>query len=111
MKQKINKREVIQNLVLIPENADVRFWQKEMSLLKRLEKRYSLGFLAQLEQDKVPTLAFLFADWKKEQLDSQYSRFYNKPSDELDFSVKTKRKKFGEDFEQQTPKTLKQFLS
>lgn len=109
MKEKLNRRKIIDSLVEIPENADKRFWQKEMVFLKRLEKSYSIDFLAQIQQDKkVPTLAFFFADWKKKLLDVDYKEYYYSRLHQEDLSLE---QKIGKDAEIKTKKTLKQFLS
>jgi hypothetical protein len=99
----------IDSLVEIPANADKRFWQREMVFLKRLEKSYSIDFLAQIQQEKkVPTLAFFFADWKKKLLDVDYKEYYYTRLHQQDLSLE---QKIGKDAEIKTKKTLKQFLS
>lgn len=109
MKEKINRKEIINNLVEIPKSADKRFWQREMVFLKRLEKSYSIDFLAQMQQEKkIPTLAFLFADWKKKLLDVDYKEYYYTRLHQQDLSSE---EKIGKDAEVKTKKTLKQFLS
>lgn len=109
MKEKLNRKKVIDSLVEIPANADKRFWQREMVFLKRLEKTYSIDFLAQIQQEKkVPTLAFFFADWKKKLLDVDYKEYYYTRLHQQDLSAE---QKIGKDAEVKTKKTLKQFLS
>ena len=109
MKEKLNRRKVIDSLVEIPANADKRFWQREMVFLKRLEKSYSIDFLSQIKEDKkVPTLAFFFADWKKKLLDVDYKEYYYSRLHQQDLSLE---QKIGKDAEVKTKKTLKQFLS
>lgn len=109
MKAKINRKKIIGDLVEIPEGASVKFWQKEMTLLKRLEKKYGIDFLAQLQQEKkVPTLAFLFADWKAKLLDIEHREFYYNRLHKEDLSVE---EKIGSDAQIKVKKTIKQFLS
>lgn len=109
MKEKLNRKKIIDSLVEIPANADKRFWQREMVFLKRLEKSYSIDFLAQIQQEKkVPTLAFFFADWKKKLLDVDYKEYYYTRLHQQDLSLE---QKIGKDAEIKTKKTLKQFLS
>lgn len=109
MKEKLNRKKVIDSLVEIPANADKRFWQREMVFLKRLEKTYGIDFLAQIQQEKkVPTLAFFFADWKKKLLDVDYKEYYYTRLHQQDLSSE---QKIGKDAEVKTKKTLKQFLS
>ena len=108
MKEKLNRKKIIDSLVEIPANADKRFWQREMVFLKRLEKTYSIDFLAQIQQEKkVPTLAFFFADWKKKLLDVDYKEYYYTRLHKQDLSSE---QKIGNDAEVKTKKTLKQFL-
>ena len=109
MKEKLNRRKVVDSLVEVPANADKRFWQREMVFLKRLEKSYSIDFLAQIQQEKkVPTLAFFFADWKKKLLDVDYKEYYYSRLHKEDLSTE---QKIGKDAEVKSKKTLKQFLS
>lgn len=109
MKEKISRTNVIKSLVEIPAKADRRFWQKEMVLLKKLEKIYSIDFLSQIKEDKkVPTLAFFFADWKKKLLDVDYKEYYYSRLHQQDLSLE---QKIGKDAEVKAKKTLKQFLS
>lgn len=109
MKEKISRTKVIESLVEIPAKADRRFWQKEMVLLKKLEKIYGIDFLSQIQEDKkVPTLAFFFADWKKKLLDVDYKEYYYTRLHKQDLSSE---QKIGKDAEVKTKKTLKQFLS
>lgn len=109
MKQKIDRRKIIGALVEIPANANIRFWQREMVFLKRLEKSYSIDFLSQIKEDKkVPTLAFFFADWKKKLLDVDYKEYYYSRLHQQDLSLEDK---VGKDAKIKTKKTLKQFLT
>lgn len=109
MKEKINRRKIIQALVDIPPKADKRFWQREMVFLKKLEKTYSIDFLAQIQEEKkLPTLAFLFSDWKKKLLDVDYKEYYYSRLHQQDLSLE---EKVGKDVEVKTKKTLKEFLS
>jgi hypothetical protein len=109
MKAKINRKKIIGNLVEIPEGASVKFWQKEMVFLKRLEKKYGIDFLAQLQEEKkLPTLAFLFADWKSKLLDVEHKEFYYTRLHKEDLS---QQEKIGKDAEVKTKKTIKEFLS
>ena len=109
MKEKINRVKIIGSLVEVPAKADKRFWQKEMVFLKKLEKMYSVDFLAQIkEEKKVPTLAFFFADWKKKLLDVDYKEYYYSRLHKEDLSTE---QKIGKDAEVKSKKTLKQFLS
>jgi hypothetical protein len=109
MKEKISRTHIIKSLVEIPSKADRRFWQREMVLLKKLEKIYGIDFLAQIQEDKkVPTLAFFFADWKKKLLDVDHKEYYYTRLHQQDLSLE---QKIGKDAEVKTKKTLKQFLS
>jgi len=109
MKVKINRKKIISNLVEIPQEATIRFWQKEMTLLKRLEKKYGIDFLAQLQEEKkLPTLAFLFAEWKAKLLDIEHKEFYYNRLHKEDLSTE---EKIGNDAQIKVKKTIKQFLS
>jgi len=106
---KVKKHDIIKNLVEIPESADRRFWQKEMVFLKKLEKRFTIGFLAQLvPQSKVPTLAFYMAPWKQKLLENDFKEYYHNHlrSDNLIINEKS-----GEDVQFKPKKTIKNFLS
>ena len=109
MKAKINRKKIISDLVEVPDSAPVRFWQREMVILKKLEKKYGIDFLAQLQQEKkVPTLAFLFADWKAKLLDIEHKEFYYNRLHKEDLSSE---EKIGKDADIKTKKTIKQFLT
>ena len=109
MKAKINRKKIIDAIVEIPKDADMRFWQKEMVLLKRLEKKFSIDFLAQIKpEQKVPTIAFYFADWKIKLLEDEYKEFYYSNLHERDLSTE---QKIGKDAKIKSPKNIKQFLS
>jgi hypothetical protein len=106
---KVKKHDIIKNLVEIPEGADRRFWQKEMVFLKKLEKRFSLGFLAQLVvESKVPTLAFYMAPWKQKLLENDFKEYYY---NYLHSDMIALNEKSGEDVQFKTKKTIKNFLS
>lgn len=109
MKEKIKRHDIIANLVEIPESPDKRFWQKEMIFLKRLEKQYSIDFLAQYQPEKkLPTLAFYFAEWKRKLVEIDFKEFYYTRLHKQDFASE---QKIGKDAEIKTKKTIKQFLS
>ncbi|MBM3453574.1 MAG: hypothetical protein FJX80_00350 [Bacteroidetes bacterium] len=109
MKKKINRKKIINNLVEIPKSADKRFWQREMVFLKKLEKKYGIDFLSQYQEDKkLPTLAYLFADWKAKLVDISHKEFYYTRLYQKDLSLE---EKIGKDVEVKAKKTLKQFLS
>lgn len=106
---KVKKHDIIGNLVHVPEKPDRRFWQKEMVFLKRLEKRFSLGFLAQLSpKEKVPTLAFYMAPWKQKLLENDFKEYYY---NHLHSDALAVNEKSGEDAVINTKKTLKNFLT
>lgn len=109
MKAKIDRRKIISNLVEIPNSPTVRFWQKEMVMLKKLEKKYGVDFLAQLQlEKKIPTLAFLFAEWKAKLLDIDHKEFYYNRLHKEDLSTE---EKIGKDADIKIKKTIKQFLT
>lgn len=109
MKAKINRKDVLANLVEIPESADKKFWQKEMAILKRLERKYSIDFLAQIvPEKKVPTIAFYFADWKQKLLEIEFKEFYYNTLHKADLS---EAEKIGADYKSVRKITIKEFLS
>jgi len=109
MKAKINRKSILENLLKAPEGADANFWKREMTFLKRLEKKYGLAFLKQfVPNKKVPTLAFFYADWQQKLLETESKEFYYKNLHKADLS---KVDKVGEDAEVKPKKTIKGFLS
>lgn len=109
VKAKINKRNIVKNLVEVPVKADKSFWIKEMSILNKLSETYGIEFLAHLvPEKKVPSLAFYFAEWVQKKLESQRNQFYYRPEKTPTIEL---TEKVGEDKVIKTKKTLKEFLS
>lgn len=109
MKAKINRKDILANLVEIPEKADAKFWQKEMAILKRLERKFSIDFLAQLvPEKKVPTIAFYFAEWKQKLLEIEFKEFYYTHLHKTDLAD---AEKIGKDYKVKPKQTIKGFLS
>lgn len=109
MKEKINRHKIIKNLVDVPDQAPKAFWQKEMFLLKRLEKRFGIDFLNQLEvESKAPTLAFYFASWKLKLLEIQFKEYYYNRLHKEDLASE---QKIGKDAKVSRKKTIKEFLT
>jgi len=109
MKQRINRRNYINNFVKIPKNADRNFWIKEMVIFKKLEAIYGIEFLSQfVPPEKVVSLAIFYSDYGKKKLESYKNQFYYRPQ-AVDAPVISE--KVGNDAEIKTKQTLREFLS
>ncbi len=109
MKEKINRHKIIKNLVDVPDQAPKAFWQKEMVLLKKLEKRFGIDFLNQLKvESKVPTVAFYFAPWKLKLLEIEFKEYYYNHLHKEDLASE---QKIGKDAKVSRKKTIKEFLT
>lgn len=109
MKQRINRRNYINNFVKIPKNADRNFWVKEMVLFKKLEVIYGIEFLSQfVPPEKVASFALFFSDYGKKKLESYKNQFYYRPQT-IDAPLISE--KVGNDAEIKIKQTLREFLS
>jgi hypothetical protein len=109
MKQRINRRNYINNFVNIPKNAGKEFWIKEMVLFKRLEATYGIEFLSQfVPPEKIASLAMFFSDYGKKKLESYKNQFYYRPQI-IERPVISE--KVGDDAQIKTKKTIRDFLS
>lgn len=112
MPQKVNRREIIKRLVEIPDKNKREFWRKEMSILKKLEERYSLDFLSIVSfPEKFDSLAYICSEALKEKMDLKWKNFNFK----VDFSKYTSYdvgEKYGEDYSSKNKKfkSIKNFL-
>ena len=111
--KKINKKFIIGRLVEVPESGKRPFWQKEMTLLKKLEEKYSLEFLDVLFlPKKLKSLAILFNEDVAKDIDTRFKNFNYKPKDYSEFSCNVSENKFDKDkqYKKQT-KSIKDFLN
>jgi hypothetical protein len=110
---KINKREIIHNLVLVPNKGRRTFWAKEMTLLKRLESLYPLEFLAVLKfSKKFDSLAILLSGPLTKELKSRYYQYNYKPKSVTPQKIHLNAEKYGGDATiTSKQKTVKDFLN
>jgi hypothetical protein len=110
---KIKKRDIISRLVNIPSKSKRIFWQKEMTLLNRLEKKFdSLDFWSKVElPHKLDSLAVLFSDYYASLLKKKFIEFnYEIPTSSE--SVELSDSKFGESLDLKVSSSnIKNFLS
>ena len=88
---KINKREIVSRLVDIPSKSKRVFWQREMSLLKKLQEKFdSLEFWSKVQlPHKLDSLAILFSDYYLELINKKFLEFnykIPKPQEEIQLS-------------------------
>jgi len=107
MAEKINRREIIKRLVEVPDKSKREFWRKEMSILKKLEERYSLEFLSIVSfPEKFDSLAYICCDALKEKMDIKWKNFNFK----VDFS-KYDSYDIGDKYGEDRPTKDKKFKS
>jgi hypothetical protein len=110
-KPKINKKEILSRLVLIPDKNKRLFYAREMKLLNDLCERYSLEFMNIVSFEKqFDSLMYLASPKLKETLDKKFQAF-NFVVDLSKYEDYHIGEKVGEDPLIQKPiKTTKQFL-
>jgi len=113
MKAKIRRQDIIDRLVEVPDGSDRRFWAKEMTMLKRLEKRYNLEFLNELTFfKKVDSLMLLSSKELRPTLDLKFKKFNYRPVKDPELEYNISEEKFGEDRQiEHAPKTTREFLN
>jgi len=111
--KKINKKSIIIRLVELPKSGMRIFWPKEMTLLKKLEEKYSIEFLNELSlSKKYNSLAVLFNEDFAKEIDRRFKNFNYKPKSYEDFSCKVQKNKFDSDKQYNKPiKSIKDFLN
>jgi hypothetical protein len=109
---KINKRDIIKSLVEVPPKGLRPFWAKEMTLLKRLEAKYPLEFIAVLKfPKKFESLAVLLGGPLVKELESRFYQFNYQPKMSTPEKVDFGAEKYGADLTiADKPKTVKDFL-
>ena len=112
VKQKINKKEILSRLTLVPIKDKRLFYMREMKFLNDLCERYSLEFMNIVSFDKkFDSLAYLVCSKLKMTLDLKF-RAFNYKIDTSKYVSYTIADKLGEDAEViHKPKTTKQFLN
>ena len=114
MKSKIRRQDIIERLIIDADtNKDPKFWGREMAILKRLEKRYSLEFLNELTfYKKVDSLMYLSSKKLQAELDLKFKKFNYSPAKTPEEDYNVSEKKFGEDRAIERPKkTTRDFLN
>ena len=111
-KKKINKKEILSRLTLVPQKDKRLFYMREMKFLNDLCERYSLEFMNIVSFDKkFDSLAYLVCSKLKMTLDLKF-RAFNYKVDESKYISYTIADKCGDDPEViRKPKTAKQFLN
>lgn len=112
MAQKINRREIIKRLVKVPDKNKREFWRKEMSILKKLEERYSLEFLNIVSfPEQFDSLAYICCDALKHKMDIKWKNF-NFKVDLSKYQSYDVGEKCGEDYSPKAKKfkSIKNFL-
>jgi len=104
------RKEIISNLINVPDNQKRFFWAREVKFLKDLMESYpSLKFWLSLKfPKKYDSLVFLKGDYGKNYLKKKYLEFNYKFKDNKDIIL---GEKFGEDLlVNKKQKTIKNFL-
>lgn len=111
-KKKINKKEILSRLTLVPQKDKRLFYMREMKFLNDLCDRYSLEFMNIVSFDKkFDSLAYLVCAKLKMTLDLKF-RAFNYKIDTSKYVSYTITDKCGEDVDvAHKPKTAKQFLN
>jgi hypothetical protein len=111
-KKKINKKDILSRLTLVPQKDKRLFYMREMKFLNDLCERYSLEFMNIVSFDKkFDSLAYLVCDKLKMTLDLKF-RAFNYRVDTSKYFSYTIADKHGDDPEViRKPKTAKQFLN
>jgi hypothetical protein len=111
-KSKINKKNILSRLTLVPTKDKRLFYMREMKMLNDLCERYSLEFMNEVSFDKkFDSLAYLVSDKLKETLDKKF-RAFNFKVDLSQYEHYDIGEKVGEDGSvEKKVKTIKQFLN
>lgn len=111
-KKKINKKDILSRLTLVPTKNKRLFYMREMKILNDLCERYSEEFMNIVSFDKkFDSLSYIVCDKLKMKMDIKFSAFNFRVdfSKYEDYSI---GEKIGEDAEvKQRKKTTKQFLN
>jgi hypothetical protein len=111
-KKKINKKEILSRLTLVPTKDKRLFYMREMKILNDLCERYSEEFMNIVSFDKkFDSLAYISCDKLKMTMDLKF-RAFNFKVDESKYVLYSIGDKEGEDvIIEKSPKTTKQFLN
>lgn len=111
-KSKINKKNILSRLTLVPIKDKRLFYMREMKMLNDLCDRYSLEFMNEVSFDrKFDSLAYLVSEKLKETLDKKF-RAFNFKVDLSQYEHYDIGEKVGEDASvEKKTKTIKQFLN
>jgi hypothetical protein len=110
---KINKREIVKKFVILPQdyNTNRAFWQKEMSLLKKLLEYFPIEFIDSVSpKKKIKSLAILWHPKFRERLKVLYRESKYKPDKSRYQDVELSSEKFGEDYTPTKSKSISQWL-
>ena len=104
----INKKHLVERLVEKPSQG-IQFWLiQEYSILKKLEAKFPLTFLNQLNyRKKLASLAVLFCDNLMVELERKYRAFLYSPPQQEQIILGDKT---GEDYQTQKRPTLRDLL-
>jgi hypothetical protein len=110
-KTKINKKNILARLTLVPAKDKRLFYMREMKMLNDLCDRYSLEFMNIVSFDrKFDSLAYLVSDKLRDTLDQKF-RAFNFKVDLSKYPNYDLGDKVGPDTQVTTkPKTIKNFL-
>lgn len=110
-KSKINKKQILSRLTLVPAKDKRLFYMREMKMLNILCDRYSLEFMNVVSFDKkFDSLAYLVCDKLKDLLDQKF-RAFNFKVDLSKYDDYDIGEKVGEDSKvEKKIKSLKNFL-
>ena len=108
----LNKKELIKKFLLFPKKELKTFYQKEFKLLNDLISDYSVEFVQALTlQQKYDSLAVLFSDSYKKDLDLRFKRFNYKIEDSKYENIKIGEKS-GQDVSlTKKNRTIRDFLN
>ena len=110
-KSKINKKQILARLTLVPAKDKRLFYMREMKFLNDLCERYSLEFMDIVSfEKKFDSLAYLVSEKLKETMDKKF-RAFNFRVDLSKYTSYDIGEKVGEDADvEKKNKSLKNFL-
>ena len=111
-KPKINKKQILARLVLVPNKDKRMFYMREMKILNDLCERYSLEFMNVVTFDRqFDSLAYISCDKLKPTMDQKF-RAFNYSVDFSRYTTYNIGEKTGEDFQNEKPvRSIKDFLN
>lgn len=109
---KIDKRRIVERLILTPKTAKRNFWAREMHLLNKLLENYPIEFVNTLSfKNKFDSMAIFLVSPMAQKVKYLYQEHTYKPK-EYEQSPELVGEKYGSDrIIHKTPRTVREFLN